>query len=373
VVNVNEDLTIPAVQLNPATVFPGPDGQLGTSDDIRPYNNFLQQQTTLSKNGTSYWEASDFAIEDVPNAIYYETGDSLSISFCVKNYGNQGATSFYVSVYKNVRQQGYAVVTKSFSNIPAPGQTICYFIRVENVLTGGLSINSLHLWLNDKGEGKSVNPECDYTNGVVVYDVTGTLSAQNDYASIFVCNETNIPILANDTYAGTTFSIINTPKYGTVTQSGGALRYANSGGSGLTCAQTGNRIDTVRYKIESIVSSAEANVIVKIYDKPKMILTDSCSTNPKIVLSHSYDGFTYKWERSSDGATGWESITTVDNSATKLSITQGGFYRLTINYDNGKTHQLQTGIEVIVKRKTTLPGGIVWYEFESNPVNITWQ
>jgi hypothetical protein len=50
-VNINEDLTVPTVQFNPAIVFPGKDHILGTSDDVRPYNNFLQQQTMLDKYG----------------------------------------------------------------------------------------------------------------------------------------------------------------------------------------------------------------------------------------------------------------------------------------------------------------------------------
>jgi hypothetical protein len=375
-VNINEDLTVPTVQLNPATVFPGPDGQLGTSDDIRPYNGYLQQQTTLSKTGIPYWEASDYAIEGVPSAIYYETGDSLVISFCVSNYGDvQGTPPFYVSVYQNARQSGNAVVTKSFSNIPAPGLTVCdYSIRIENVKTT-VSINSLHLWLNDSGAGTSVNSECDYTNGVVVYDVTGTVNAQNDYASMFQCEEITIPILANDEYSGTTFNILNTPKYGTAVQTGGKLKYTHnsSGTSGLSCEQTGNRIDTIRYGIQSIISSAvEADVIVKIYSLPEMLLENACSANPKIVLNSSYEGFTYKWEYSPDGASGWQ-VVQENSGSTELNITQEGFYRVTVSYDNGKTHQLKKGLEVVADRKTLLPGGIVWYEMSFNTVDITWQ
>jgi hypothetical protein len=244
---------------------------------------------------------------------------------------------------------------------------------VNNVLDVGLDIRSLHLWLNDNGGGKSINPECDSINGVVIYDVTGDVEAKDDYASIFVCGETYIPILDNDIYAGTTFTILNTPapKYGTVTQlPGGLLHYDHNGG---TCEQTGNRTDTIRYGIQSIISSAvEANVIVKIYNKPEMMLEDSCSVNPKIALSNSYDGFTYQWEHSSDGASGWEVIP-ADNSATKLNITEAGFYRVTILYDNGKTHQLRKGLKVTANKTVQLPGGITWYEFSSNTVNITWQ
>jgi hypothetical protein len=372
---INDNMTVQRYPVNPATIFPGPDGQLGTSDDIQPYNAFLQQQTTLSKNGTPYWESADYAIEGIPNTIYHALGDSLVISFCVTNYGDvQGTAPFHVSVYKNTRQTGNAVATKSYSNIPAPGQTICYSIKINNVLALGSLINSLHLWLNDSGTGTSANPECDYTNGVVIYDVTGTVAAQNDYASVFVCNEVSIPILANDTYSGTTFEILNTPKYGTIVQSGGVLKYTNDGGtSGLPCEQTGNRTDTIRYKIKSIVSEAEAYAIVKIYNEPAMILEDACSASPKIVLSNTYDGFTYDWEYSPDGASGWTFLATDSGSTELKNITQAGFYRFTINYDNGKTYQLPKGIEVVVNLTTQLPGGTVWYDLSFNTVTINWQ
>ncbi|MDR1525535.1 MAG: VCBS repeat-containing protein, partial [Tannerella sp.] len=324
-VNIGNDLVPPAYPLNPATVFPGADGQLGTSDDVRPYNNFLQQQTTLSKNGTPYVKAADYAIEGVPTATLHLAGDSLVIQFCVRNYGDvQGQSPFYISAYKDARQQGNAVITKSYTDFPAPGQTTCYSVKVESIS----AINLLYLSINDSGNGKNVNPECDSINGLIIFDIKGIVSAQDDYASIFVCDETYIPILDNDEYAGTTFSIMNIPKYGTAAPSGSLLKYSHAGASGLTCEQTGNRTDTIRYKIESIVSSAEADVIIKIYNTPGMMLEDSCSVNPKIALSNSYDGFTYQWEHSSDGASGWK-VLSADNSATKLNITEAGFYRVT--------------------------------------------
>jgi hypothetical protein len=245
---------------------------------------------------------------------------------------------------------------------------------VEGVLTGGLAINSLHLWLNDAGAGVSVNPECDYTNGVVIYDVTGTVSAQNDYVSIFACDSTLIPILANDEFSGTTFTILNAPRYGAAVQSGSGVKYVHnsSGSSHLPCEQTGNRTDTVHYRIESIVSSAEAYAVVRIYNPPVMTLEDACSARPKIVLSNSYEGFTYDWEYSPDGASGWQYLST-NTAAAEQNITLPGFYRVAIRYDNGKVYKLKQGIEVVVNRTATLPGGIVWYDLSFNTVNITWQ
>jgi hypothetical protein len=104
-----------------------------------------------------------------------------------------------------------------------------------------------------------------------------------------------------------------------------------------------------------------------------MLLEDACSVKPKIVLSNSYDGFTYDWEYSPDGASGWTFLATDSGSTELKNITQAGFYRVTVNYDNDKTYQLTKGIEVVVNRTTHLPGGIVWYDMSFNTVTINWQ
>jgi hypothetical protein len=84
-VNVNEDLTIPTMPLSPATVFPGMDNVIGTVDDTRPYNNFLQQQTTLNKNGVPLWLSPDPAAD----AMWIERVDASNINVClrIKNLG----------------------------------------------------------------------------------------------------------------------------------------------------------------------------------------------------------------------------------------------------------------------------------------------
>ncbi|MDR0575498.1 MAG: hypothetical protein LBG96_16020 [Tannerella sp.] len=48
---MNEDLSIPTHPLSPATFFAGEGGAFGDGNDIQPYNNYLRQQTTLTRNG----------------------------------------------------------------------------------------------------------------------------------------------------------------------------------------------------------------------------------------------------------------------------------------------------------------------------------
>jgi hypothetical protein len=84
VVNINEDLTVPRYQLNPATFFPGENGAF----NIQPYNSFLQQQTSLSKNGTPLWLTPDVKLTETPTFSYYSYGDLLVISMKLTNAGD---------------------------------------------------------------------------------------------------------------------------------------------------------------------------------------------------------------------------------------------------------------------------------------------
>ena len=72
-VNVNENLSIPRRQFNPATFFAGNDRVLGTADDIQPFNAFLQQQTTLDRYGE-------------PFRALPEIRDTVSTFFCTGHH-----------------------------------------------------------------------------------------------------------------------------------------------------------------------------------------------------------------------------------------------------------------------------------------------
>ncbi|MDR0575061.1 MAG: FG-GAP-like repeat-containing protein, partial [Tannerella sp.] len=86
-VNVNEDLTIPRYQFNPASVFPGANGAFGDGDDLQPFNAFLQQQTALSRNGTPYWLTPRAEKLPAPEFYYDAAKDSLTVRMEVTNIG----------------------------------------------------------------------------------------------------------------------------------------------------------------------------------------------------------------------------------------------------------------------------------------------
>ena len=372
VLNVNEDLTVPSMPLSSTTVFPGPDGQLGTADDVRPFNNFLQQQTELNKDGTPLWLAPDYVIDNL-STNYYSLGDSMVINVCVKNIGDaQGAAPFYITVYKNTRLAGNEMVTVQFPSVPLPGgPAICYSVKVENAGTA----NTLILSVNDKGGEVNASPECDYSNGTESLDMSDLVRAENDYATVFECGEITIPILANDHFTGSTFVITDNPELGTATPSGSNIKYENTGGLSLSCDQTGNMTDTITYKISSVTSSSTAKVFVRILKSPGMILEDACSVNPHIVLANTYADMEYTWEYSTDGtgtgAGAWQTVV-ANTSETSLNINKEGFYRVTVSHSSVPTCNVSKGIHVTLNRKLTLPGNVLWYDMSYSIVTITW-
>ena len=165
-VNVNEDLTIPRYQLNPATRFPGEDGVLGNADDTRPYNAFLQQQTALSKNGTPVWLTPDaFPIESQSSATAY--GDSVAVKVCIANQGNAAiGAPIYVSMYKNEILTANLIGTISENIQIMPGDTACVTFSIPDITI----YNPVRLIakINDNGNTFIYQPECDTTNNSFV-------------------------------------------------------------------------------------------------------------------------------------------------------------------------------------------------------------
>ena len=121
---------------------------------------------------------------------------------------------------------------------------------------------------------------------------------------------------------------------------------------------------------ENTVSNRKP-VYVRILNIPEMALTDICSTNPYIALNNTYTDNTYTWEYSVDGTGSWQPELTT-TTETKLNVNKEGFYRLSINHNGMPAYNVSQGIQVILNRKVTLPGGILWYDMSYNLVTINW-
>ncbi|MDR2764842.1 MAG: hypothetical protein LBB90_07410 [Tannerella sp.] len=198
-VNVNDDLTIPRYQMNPTTVFPGADGIMGTSDDVRPYNNFLQQQTALNMNGTRLWLTPDVLPVGNPVYEYFNDGDSLRVTFTVENRGDAAAVApFYTGVYRNEVTAATHVHTDSIMQMISPGATVTHTAVIPHFTQVFDLSDSLILRLNDRGGTHYVQQECDTTNNATGKRVSAILQMRNDTRTVQKYHWTEIDVLAND-------------------------------------------------------------------------------------------------------------------------------------------------------------------------------
>ncbi|MDR0729615.1 MAG: hypothetical protein LBF19_05795 [Prevotellaceae bacterium] len=272
-VNVNEDLTIPAKQFNPATTYPGPNGILGDPDDIHPFNTFLQQQTSLDKFGNPVLLAINAEIAGNVDDFYDATGDSLAITMHVYNAGNAPVRPpFYISVYKDTVVAANLMITDSITAFIYPGQTESIRIVIRDI-SSYLPIDSLHVRLNDNGEGRFLQAECNYSTNVIIMPLSSVLMANNDYVNTIVFTPVLIDVLANDSLPTSCISpdiaLLGTPAHGMASIVNGQVQYiANAGFVGM---------DTILYSAVCGSKSSSAAVYVLVHSQPdNMIDLGSC-------------------------------------------------------------------------------------------------
>ena len=159
-VNVNDDLSLPKHQLNIATVFAGQDQVLGTADDVRPFNAFLQQSTTLNQYGVAFVPGPDISFASGFSVSF--GGSNVSISFDVINVGEGHLPlPFFITVYKE--KVGSANILQTINYNPgtgaaiAPGETVNVSFTIP--IASLSDVNNLIISLNDNGYGFVVE-EC---------------------------------------------------------------------------------------------------------------------------------------------------------------------------------------------------------------------
>lgn len=109
---VNDDLTIPARPINPATAFISPDGRLD-----RPFNNFLQQATNLNKEGLMILLGPDLLFDSrVPKRIRVDDDtDELNVTVGIMN---QGDATFSGPI--KLQMYAYKAATDTYTEVGAP-------------------------------------------------------------------------------------------------------------------------------------------------------------------------------------------------------------------------------------------------------------
>jgi len=141
-VNVNDDLTIPTTQFNPATSFSG--GNCGT---VRPYNAFLKQQTEIDEHGCPVVRLPNIEWVDEPELVM--NGNSFTLS---GNITNTGAADLfapvYVTFYKNSVETGNIIKLDSINAIVHTGEVLYVSFTVNTSLH--YDISKIIVGLNEK-------------------------------------------------------------------------------------------------------------------------------------------------------------------------------------------------------------------------------
>ena len=157
VVNVNNDLTVPVVNFNPATTFVDPQGVVR-----RPFNNFLQQATMLDMYGRPFVPLANLSVMENPSVEF--ENDYVTVGFYVCNTGDLTFTSpIYISVYTTV---GELVQTEVWDRDLLPGE--CESVRL-NISQEDLKNYErpfpISIFVNDNGGGIAqyggLQAECD--------------------------------------------------------------------------------------------------------------------------------------------------------------------------------------------------------------------
>ena len=174
VVNVNNDLTIPANNFNPATTFTDPNGVVR-----RPFNNFLQQATTLDQYGRPFMPLANASATNDTSVTHENGVVSLNFTFC--NTGGEPLTPpFYLIYYANSYGETYLGQTVFTGEWPPllPGECMTVHRNftedelgiVEDLQTIVAVINADMMGVAQYG-GSQLQFECDTSDNYFYFNV----------------------------------------------------------------------------------------------------------------------------------------------------------------------------------------------------------
>ncbi len=165
-VNVNNDLTIPASNFNPATAFTDPEGVIR-----RPFNNFLQQATTLDQYGRPFIALANLSVSSNPTITY--DGDNIQVVMTICNTGElMFEGPLYVSTFTS---SGELIQTTEVVQNLQPGECVPLILDISvSLLAAYENPYPLRVTVNDSGEGAAqyggLQAECDTTDNTIRFD-----------------------------------------------------------------------------------------------------------------------------------------------------------------------------------------------------------
>jgi uncharacterized repeat protein (TIGR02543 family)/uncharacterized repeat protein (TIGR01451 family) len=160
-INITDRLRVPAFPPNPAAVFPGPDGQLNTADDIRPFNNFMQQQAPLDFNGVAYWPKPDLVAIERGSFLAAGGNGTVTVGVSVFNNGNMTAGSpVYATFYNEYVSSATKLGTAAYNSVINPGDTA----YIEFTFSSNIPVSKVIARVNDNSGTFPVIAECEDGN-----------------------------------------------------------------------------------------------------------------------------------------------------------------------------------------------------------------
>ena len=162
VTNINKDLSVPTTVFNNATPFTDPSGVVR-----RPFNNFLQQATTLDHYGRPFVPlANASATADTSSSF---NNNTITYTFRICNTGSLHITApFYITYYTNT-YHGTVIRTDMVSAMLMPDSCLVWQAQFPNdISTSFPNLERIVVALNDNGTGVAQTggqqEECDTTD-----------------------------------------------------------------------------------------------------------------------------------------------------------------------------------------------------------------
>jgi len=148
--SVNEDLTIPRYQINPATQFP---------NGKKPFNSFLQQQTWLNTIGDLYWPQANIVFASTPQAT--STCDSAVVTGCITNIGDAALQApIYVTFYKNDTIAANIISLTTLQKNLQVDSTLCFKFTIKNI-NNYAPYKSIWISINDRNGVYPYQAQCE--------------------------------------------------------------------------------------------------------------------------------------------------------------------------------------------------------------------
>ena len=183
VTNINENLTVPRPLFNNATVFTDPNNVVR-----RPFNNFLQQATTLDHYGRPFSAVPDAATTNI-DLQSDEENLTLTIHYC-NNGDNTLAAPYPITVFANDHGDDTLCTIMVNESLPADSCTQTTIQLPISTLCSLPNFDSLVVTINCAGAGIAQNGglqlECDTNNNTTGTAIT--LHRDTTYFTDTVCD-----------------------------------------------------------------------------------------------------------------------------------------------------------------------------------------